>query len=87
LSGIVHVIVAGELTAVGDAFIRSLSDGGYTVRKVTLPADEFFGTFSALEATDARAHRRINVVLRNEPWSESARIFETPEKMPFSESA
>ena len=89
LSGIVQVTVSGDLPTVEGAFIQNLRDGGYAVHKVTLPADRFFGAFSALEAVDSSAHRRINVVLRDEPWSASARIFfiETPQKPLAGEAA
>ena len=83
-SGVVQITLSGELPAAEADFIQNLGTAGYTVRKIQLPADAFFGAYSVIEATDDRAHRRINIVLRNEPWSESARIFFIEEPKPVS---
>jgi hypothetical protein len=74
-SGIVQATLTGDLPAAEGDFVRGLSASGFTVRKVTLPEDTLFGAFSVLEAVDARRHRRINIVLRDQPWAESVRIF------------
>jgi hypothetical protein len=82
LSGTVEVALAGELTTTENDFIGALTAAGYSVRKATLPADRLFGAYSVLEAINAGEHRRVNIVLRQEPWVESARIFFIEEPTP-----
>jgi hypothetical protein len=89
LSGVVEVMLKSDLGSTEDIIVRDLGAVGYAVRKIMLPADSLFGAYSVLEATDAREHRRINIVLRNEPWAESARIFfvEDPKPQPAGKAA